>query len=312
LVSDVTQSAPADDAAPAARERGRDFVKSLERGLTVIRAFGRDRPAMTLAEVAEATGLTRAAARRFLLTLIDISYMDTDGRYFWLRPRVLELGYSYLSGLSWPDAALPHVEHLVAQVEDASELGILDGADVVFILRVPGPHIMDVSVSIGARLPAHATALGKVLLAGLDEEELDEYFARAELVKLAPQTISDPSALRAEIEETRTRGWATCDEELEEGLRAVAVPLHDRNGEVVAALNLSSHVGRRDMKSVRKELLPALKAAAEQVEADMRVAAQGNHRTRAPRPGAAPVPSAQAPRGSRAAPDRRRRSASAQ
>jgi IclR family pca regulon transcriptional regulator len=305
LVSDVTESAPTEATAPA-RERGRDFVKSLERGLTVIRAFGRDRPAMTLAEVAEATGLTRAAARRFLLTLMDISYMDTDGRYFWLRPRVLELGYSYLSGLSWPDAALPHVEHLVAQVEDASELGILDSTEVVFILRVPGPQIMDVSVSIGARLPAHATALGKVMLAGLTDEGLDDYFAQAELVKLASKTVTTEAALRAEIEKARVDGWATCNEELEEGLRAVAVPLHDRTGEVVAALNLSSHVGRRSMESLREDLLPALKATAEQVEADMRVASHGDRRQ-----GGSPLPSPQAQRSSRAAPDRRRLSADA-
>lgn len=259
-------------------DSGRDFVKSLERGLTVIRAFGAEQQVMTLVEVARRTGLTRAAARRFLITLTALRYIETDGRYFWLSPRVLELGYAYLSGLTWPDVALPHVERLVAEVEDASEVGILDETDVVFILRVPGPQIMNVAVNIGARLPAHATALGKALLAGLSADELDEYFDTVELERLAPRTIVSPDALRAEIDEARTNGWAICDQELEEGLRAIAVPLHDRDGRVVAALNLSSHVVRRSMEALRRDLLPVLQATAAQVEADIRVAPHPYHR----------------------------------
>lgn len=258
---------------------GRDFVKSLERGLAVIRAFGADEQAMTLVQVAQATGLTRAAARRFLITLTALRYVETDGRYFWLSPRVLELGYAYLSSLTWPDAALTHVERLVAEVEDASEVGILDGSDVVFILRVPGPQIMSVAINIGARLPAHVTALGKVLLAGLPPEELEEYFATTKLERLAPRTIVSPDALRAEIEDARANGWAISDQELEEGLRAIAVPLRNRDGKVVAALNLSSHVVRRSVEAFH-ELLPALQATAAQVEADIRVAPHANHRAR--------------------------------
>jgi IclR family pca regulon transcriptional regulator len=272
----------ADQAKPSsnASDPGRDFVKSLERGLTVIRAFGDDQQAMTLVEVARSTGLTRAAARRFLITLTALRYIETDGRYFWLTPRVLELGYAYLSGLDWPDVALPHVERLVAEVEDASEVGILDGTDVVFILRVPGPQLVNVAINIGARLPAHVTALGKVMLAGLPPEALDDYFANAELEQLAPRTIVDPKALRKEIDAARENGWAVCDQELEEGLRAIAVPLHDRDGRVIAALNLSSHVVRRSMEALRKELLPALKATASQVEAEIRVSPHASRHAR--------------------------------
>lgn len=253
---------------------GRDFVKSLERGLAVIRALGANGPAMTLVEVARDAGLTRAAARRFLLTLIRLSYVETDGRYYRLRPRVLELGYAYLSGLSWPDAALPHVERLVAEVEDASEVGILDGPDVVFILRVPGPQIMNVAVNIGARLPANAQALGKVLLAGLPDAELEEYFATVQLRSMTPRTIVSVDALRAEIADVRAIGWGTSDQELEEGLRAIAVPLHDRSGRVVAALNLSSHVVRRSMEVMRQEMLPRLQATAAQIDAELAMSPQ--------------------------------------
>jgi IclR family pca regulon transcriptional regulator len=272
----VSELVDQNDVAGAARIRdpGRDIVKSLERGLAVIRAFGAHKSAMTLTEVARDTGLTRATARRFLLTLIRLSYVETDGRYYWLRARVLELGYAYLSGLSWPDAALPHIERLVGEVEDASEVAILDGADVVFILRVPGPQIINVAINIGARLPAHATALGKVLLAGLPEPELEAYFATAQLQSLAPRTIVSADALRAELAAVRANGWAISDQELEEGLRAIAVPLHDRTSQVVAALNLSSHVVRRSVEALRRDLLPPLRAAAAQIETDLHISAQ--------------------------------------
>jgi IclR family pca regulon transcriptional regulator len=277
-VSEVAAQAKSNSAGVS--DPGRDFVKSLERGLTVIRAFGSDQQAMTLVEVARSTGLTRAAARRFLITLTALRYMETDGRYFWLSPRVLELGYAYLSGLSWPDVALPHVERLVAEVEDASEVGILDETEVVFILRVPGPQLVNVAINIGARLPAHVTALGKVMLAALSPEALDEYFATAKLERVAPRSIVDPEALRAEIDAARTNGWAVCDQELEEGLRAIAVPLHDRDGRVIAALNLSSHVVRRSVDALKKELLPALQATASHVEAEIRVSPHAARRPR--------------------------------
>jgi IclR family transcriptional regulator, pca regulon regulatory protein len=274
-------------AAARVPDPGRDFVKSLERGLAVIRSLGANGPTMTLVEVAKDAGLTRAAARRFLLTLIRLNYVETDGRYYWLRPRVLELGYGYLSGLSWPDAALPHVERLVAEVEDASEVGILDGEDVVFILRVPGPQIMNVAVNIGSRLPANALALGKVLLAGLPEDELERYLETAQLPGLTPRTIVNRDILRAEIADVRANGWAIGDQELEEGLRAIAVPLHDRSGQVVAALNISSHVVRRSNEVMRQELLPKLQAAAAQIDAELAMFTQndrpfGGHVSRRP------------------------------
>ncbi|MFA4929069.1 MAG: IclR family transcriptional regulator C-terminal domain-containing protein [Patulibacter sp.] len=251
--------------------RPRDFVQSLERGLAIIRVFNAERPALTVTEIAEATGLTRAAARRFLLTLVELGYVATDGRYYELTPRVLELGYAFLSGLSFPEVALPRIERLVAEVGEGSEAAILDGHEVVYVVRVPGPALMTIAVNIGARMPAYATALGRVLLAGLPDDRVADLLEQVEPVPLLPRTIVDRSALRAEIRKVREQGWALVDQELEEGLVAIAAPVRDRTGRVVAALNLSTHVGRKTADELQ-ELVPALQRAAREVEGDLAVA----------------------------------------
>lgn len=263
--TDVT--APAVDA-PA---RPRDFVQSLERGLAIIRVFSAERPALTVTEIAEATGLTRAAARRFLLTLVELGYVATDGRYYELTPRVLELGYAFLSGLSFPEVALPRIERLVAEVGEASEAAILDGHEVVYVVRVPGPALMTIAVNVGARMPAYATALGRVLLAGLPDDRVAELLDEVEPKALLPRTITDRGELRAEIRRVREQGYALVDQELEEGLVAIAAPVHDRTGRVVAALNLSTHVGRKSAEELRA-IVPALQRAAAEIEGDLAVA----------------------------------------
>lgn len=263
--TDVT--APAVDA-PA---RPRDFVQSLERGLAIIRVFSAERPALTVTEIAEATGLTRAAARRFLLTLVELGYVATDGRYYELTPRVLELGYAFLSGLSFPEVALPRVERLVAEVGEASEAAILDGHEIVYVVRVPGPALMTIAVNVGARMPAYATALGRVLLAGLPDDRVAELLDQVEPKALLPRTIVDRGELRAEIRKVREQGYALVDQELEEGLVAIAAPVHDRTGRVVAALNLSTHVGRKSAEELRA-IVPALQRAAAEIEGDLAVA----------------------------------------
>jgi IclR family pca regulon transcriptional regulator len=251
--------------------RPRDFVQSLERGLAIIRVFSAERPALTVTEIAETTGLTRAAARRFLLTLVELGYVATDGRYYELTPRVLELGYAFLSGLSFPEVALPRVERLVAEVGEASEAAILDGHEIVYVVRVPGPALMTIAVNVGARMPAYATALGRVLLAGLPDERVAEILDGVEPVALLPRTIVDRGELRAEVRRVREQGYALVDQELEEGLVAIAAPVHDRTGRVVAALNLSTHVGRKTADELR-ELVPALQRAAAEIEGDLAVA----------------------------------------
>src|SRR5215470_14203570 len=172
----------ATDGSPAARNS--EFVQSLDRGLAVIRAFGPDRERLSLSEVARATGLTRAATRRFLLTLVQLGYVRNDGREFSLRPRVLELGYAYLSGLALPEIAAPHLEELVAKVRESSSVSVLDGDHIVYIARVPTKRSMTVAISVGTRFPAYATSMGRVLLAGMGPEEFGRYLARADFTAL--------------------------------------------------------------------------------------------------------------------------------
>lgn len=261
-------------------DRSAHFVQSLERGLAVIRAFGADTPALTLSEVARSTGLTRAAARRFLLTLADLGYVRSDGRQFALTPRVLELGYAFLSSVELPEVSEPHLERLVAEVHESSSVSVLDGDDVVYVARVPTSRIMRVSINLGTRFPAYATSMGRVLLAGLPEAELDEYLERVELHRLSPRTITSADPLRAELERVRSQGWALVDQELEEGLRSVAAPIRDRGGRTIAAVNLSAHASRTSTDAMRRHLLPPLLATAARIEADLRIAAQtGPRRT---------------------------------
>ena len=215
-------------------ERRADFVQSLERGLSVIRAFGPDRSRLTLTEVAQATGLTRAAARRFLLTLVELGYVRSDGREFSLRPRVLELGYAYLSGLTLPEVAQPHMEDLVARARESSSISVLDGNDVVYVVRVPTTRIMTVAISIGTRFPAYCTSMGRVLLAAKSDEELDRYLAEVDLVPRTRRTVTDPAGLRRILADVRRLGYALVEQELEDGLASIAVPIHDGGGAVVA------------------------------------------------------------------------------
>jgi IclR family pca regulon transcriptional regulator len=254
-------------------------VQSLERGLAVIRAFDAERPELTLSEVAKVCDLTRAAARRFLLTLADLGYVRTDGRLFSLTPRVLELGYAFLSSLSLPDVATPHLERLVSQVHDSSSLSILDGADIVYVARVPTGRIMAVSITVGTRFPAYATSMGRVLLAALPEPDLDAYLARAELTRLTNKTVSSAESLRAELARVRAQGYSIVDQELEEGLRAIAAPVHDRAGAVAGAVNISVHAARATLDAMRRRLLPLLLAATAAIDADLRL--NGHHATRA-------------------------------
>jgi IclR family pca regulon transcriptional regulator len=250
-------------------ERGTYHVQSLERGLAVIKAFHAGAPELTLSDVARSTGLTRAAARRFLLTLADLGYVRTDGKYFTLTARVLELGYSYLSSLSLAEVAQPHLESLSAAVHESSSVSVLEDTDIVYVARVGVSRIMTVTINIGTRFPAYATSMGHVLLAGLPQEDLDRYLYRAELEKLTARTLTSPDAVLAELAKVVRQGWAMVDQELEEGLRSVAAPIRDRGGKVVAAVNLSTHASRTTTESVREELVPPLLAAAAGIEADL-------------------------------------------
>ncbi|HTT91255.1 MAG TPA: IclR family transcriptional regulator C-terminal domain-containing protein [Acidimicrobiales bacterium] len=254
-----------------------DFVRSLARGLDVIKAFGPDSPQMTLSEVARATGLSRAAARRFLLTLVDLGYMRSDGREFSLRPKVLELGYAYLAGFSLNEVAAPHLEDLVAQTRESSSVAVLDGEEIVYVVRVPTKRIMVASISVGTRFPAYATSMGRALLAYLPEEQLEMYLKNAHLQPITKRTLTDPERLRELLRTVRAQGYATTDQELEEGLRSAAVPLRDAGGTVVAAMNISVHASRVTMDELRRNLVPQLMATSRLIETDL-AAREGRQR----------------------------------
>jgi IclR family transcriptional regulator, pca regulon regulatory protein len=249
--------------------RDGDYVQSLERGLAVIRAFDADHPMLTLSEVAASTGLSRAAARRFLRTLVQLGYMRTEGSRFALRPKILELGYAYLSSLTLPEVAMPHLEQLVEQVHESSSVSELDGDDVIYIARVPTKRIMTVTISVGTRFPAYATSMGRVLLAAKPADQLDAYLQATSLRGLTGHTITNPAELRHELSKIRQQGWALVDQELEEGLRSIAAPIRDADGQVIAAINVSTHAGRRTLENIVDDLLRPLLSTAYDIEKDL-------------------------------------------
>jgi IclR family transcriptional regulator, pca regulon regulatory protein len=247
----------------------RDYVQSLSRGLTVLQAFNSERPAMTLADMSRATGLTRATARRLLHTLVSLGYVCTDGRTFELTPRVLDLGFAYVSSLQLPDIAQPFMETLSGRVHESVSASVLDGTQIVYVARVNTQRIMGISLAIGSRLPAAWTSMGRVLLAGLTDGQLDGFFDT--LVDSGPtaQSISDTDALRTEIEAVRSQGYSLVDQELELGIRSVAAPLRDRRGRTLAAVNVGTHAARVTLKELRTVILPQLVTTARDIESQL-------------------------------------------
>jgi IclR family pca regulon transcriptional regulator len=233
-------------------------VQALERGLAVLQAFSQEHPSLTLSEVARLTGITRATARRVLLTLERLGHVRSDGRRFSLTPRVLSLGWAYLSSLDLWDVAQPLMEELVQRTGESCSAATLDLPDIVYVARVPTRRIMSLTLTVGTRLPAYATSMGRVLLAELDPAELDAFLAGARLEPLTPHTVTDPGRLRAILDEVRAQGFAIVDEELELGLRSIAAPLRGRAGRAVAALNVSAASSRVPRERLEEELLPAL------------------------------------------------------
>lgn len=186
---------------------------------------------------------------------------------------MLELGYAFLGGLTLPEVAEPHMERLVAEVRESCSLSVLDGADIVYVSRVPTSRIMRVAINVGTRFPAYATSMGRVLLAALPAAELDAYLERAKLEPLTDRTICAPEPLRAELRRVRADGHSIVDQELEEGLRAIAAPIRDRSGAAAGALNISVHAARATVDTIRERLLPPLLTAVAAIEADLRIAA---------------------------------------
>lgn len=252
-------------------EPSSEFVQSLARGLGVIRAFDAEHPSLTLSDVARRTDLTRAAARRFLHTLQTLGYVRSDGRAFALTPKVLELGFSYLSALSLPEVVQPHLEALSREVDESVSAAVLAGAEVVYVARVPTRRIMSVRITIGTRFPAYATSMGRVLLAALPDAAVADILTLLPPEPLTDRTLTDPEALAAELVRVRAQGWSLVDGELEPGLRSVAAPVRDRTGTVVAAVNISTSATRDTVDRVRETYLRALLATTRAIEADLRL-----------------------------------------
>jgi IclR family transcriptional regulator, pca regulon regulatory protein len=247
---------------------GPDFIEALARGLDVITAFGAARPAMTLAEVASATGLARPTARRILLTLAELGYVRTVERGYTLTPRVLDLGVSYVDALGLWDVARPHLERLVARTGESCSIAQLDGSDIVYVARVAVPKIVSLTVHIGTRFPALPTSLGKVALAALPPDELERVLAEPTRSGLTPRWRPDREERDAVLREVRARGWALTDEQLAAGIRSVAAPLRDGEGRVVAGVNVNCHAAETSVEHLVEHHLPLLLQTAGDISAD--------------------------------------------
>jgi IclR family pca regulon transcriptional regulator len=250
---------------PASPKPGDTYVQSFARGLTVIRSFSADSPSQSLSEVAARTGLTRAGARRILLTLEGLGYVESHGRQFRLTPKILDLGFAYLSSLPLWNLAEPVMEELVAEVKESCSAAVLDGAELVYVLRVPTHKIMSITLGIGSRLPAYCTSMGRVLLAGLPPEEAERRLQAAPRMARTRRTVTEVAELMAIVQRVREQGWALVNQELEEGLVSLAAPIRDRGGRTIAAMNISGQVNRTPPEQMREHFLPRLRAAADRI-----------------------------------------------
>ncbi|MCP4381884.1 MAG: helix-turn-helix domain-containing protein [Hyphomicrobiales bacterium] len=236
----------------------RDFVNSLARGLEVMRVFTRHKPKMTLSEVATATGMTRATARRFLLTLHKEGYVESNGRLFSLRPKVLELGFSVLSSMDIWQVAQPVMDELAERIQESVFAAVLDGDSVIYIARAASDRVISIGIHVGNRSPAYSVSTGRVLLAALPDEALHQYFQRVKLTAFTSNTVTSKARLRETIEETRRRGWSIVDEEQEIGLRSLSVPIRGRGGFTVAALNICCPTPRWTIEDMQARLVDEL------------------------------------------------------
>lgn len=241
-----------------ARDERPEFVQGVERCFAVIRTFGHDAPSLTIAGVSERSGLSRSVARRYLFTLRDLGYVVQEGQLFSLTPRILDVGFAYLLSVDITRIAQPFLERLVERLHESSSAGVLDGPDIVYVVRVPARRIMSANLVLGSRLPAYATSIGKVLLAYASPARLDAYLAQTPLTALTEHTITDEQAFRKTLDDVRRKGWATAIDETESGVRAIAAPVYDHRHEVAAAINVAGHASRMSMKKLRDVCLPVL------------------------------------------------------
>lgn len=242
-----------------------ESVQSFERGLAVIRSFGADAPAQTLSDVARAAGLSRATARRLLHTLESEGYVRRDGTSFALTPRVLELGYAYLSSHSLPDLARPHLEALSAEVRESTSVAVLDGTSIVYVARVQANRVMQMTIGIGTRFEAYRTSLGRAILAWCEPDEVADLWGASDRSQPTDSTVTGLDDLHRKLSEVRDRGYALVDQELEVGVRSVAAPIRDGDGVPVAAVNVSTHASRTTKADIRARVVPPLLRTADAI-----------------------------------------------
>lgn len=253
------------DSPAADLKPGDAYVQSFARGLEVIRSFSAAAPRQTLTEVATRTGLTRAGARRILLTLQTLGYVESDGRLFALTPRILDLGFAYLSSMPMWDVAEPVMETLVEQVKESCSAAVLEGADIVYVLRVSTRKIMRNTLGIGSRLPAYCTSMGRMLLAGLRDDEVLALLREQPLEARTRHTLTEPDAVLARVQQARRQGWCLVNQELEEGLVSMAAPVVNRAGRVIASINISGQVNRTSPRVMQDTMLAPLREAAREI-----------------------------------------------
>jgi IclR family pca regulon transcriptional regulator len=255
----------------ARAEAGPDFIEALARGLEVLRCFRPVRRVWTLSEIAADTGLARPTVRRILLTLEALGYVAAVQRGYVLRPRVLELGMTYINWLDRWDVARPHMEKLVAQTNESTSIAQLDGSDIVYVARVAVPKIVTLAVTIGTRFPAIATSMGKVLLAAQHVDDLDAVVQEPSRSGITPRWQPTPTELRRELREVRARGWALADQDLAPGIRSIATAIRDGAGDVVAAVNVTVHAAETSVEKLTGDYLPLLLRTAADISHDWAV-----------------------------------------
>ncbi len=241
----------------------RDLVAGLGKGLAIIELFNETRRRMAITEAAGLTGLTRAAARRYLLSLVHLGYAEFDGKFFSLTPRVLRLGHAYIAATPLPKLLQPSIDRIAREAGDPCMAAVLDEAEVVCIAQAAPPRMVFTSLSVGSRLPAYSTALGRVLLAYAPAAHLERYWQKARLEARTAKSLFTRNALEQELTTVRNNGYAIVDEEVELGLRTIAVPIRNTNGVVVAALNVAVHASRIPVEDMARILLPLLAPAQE-------------------------------------------------
>lgn len=239
-----------------------DFMTSLARGLAVVQAFQERKRHLTIAQISHRTEIPRAAVRRCLHTLIKLGYATTDGRTYSLLPKVLTLGHAYLSSTPLAVSAQPYLDRMSDQLHEACNMATLEGDDILYIARsATVQRLISVDLSVGGRLPAYCTSMGRILLAALDDATLHEYLEHADLQAKTSRTVHDAAALLEILQQVREQGWCVVDQELEQGLRSIAVPVYDASGQVLAALNISTHAGRVSRSELEQKFLPIMVAA---------------------------------------------------